>query len=401
MEKKIVCFGAGKFGILYARAAALQNIAINCFVDNDTMKWGSECEGIKIFPPSYLAELADEDIEVVIAVSKSAGLDKVVVQLENMGFKYGKNIISHAVQMEKDAEKLISKKYKNAKVLDLGNSPCLKYYVETPDGKPFFLRVSTLSQYERRKREQDLMSLLLNNGIFVSQMVALGKLNSCIYTLSDWIFGENIDTALLKTNPKFHYNLGIKSGQSLKKMHSLSLENKDLDSILLWNIDDVKKRYYENGLRSVENDIIFNYLDKHKNIIKNRPLSLVHGDYDIKNQMLTPSNDIIIIDFDKTSFADALSDMGMIVYSALISKDYAIGQLHGYFNGNPSKEIWQYIAYYTMHYAAYHALRTVSQTKEVQKIYSQQNASVLSWFNNMKSLMPNWYKNYLGGNSLA
>lgn len=76
-EKKVVIFGAGKFG---HQAIDIYKDRILFFVDNNVLLHGTEISGFKVRPIEALKEI--EDVSVVIA---SRHYDVMVEQLRNMG----------------------------------------------------------------------------------------------------------------------------------------------------------------------------------------------------------------------------------------------------------------------------------------------------------------------------
>lgn len=81
MEKKIVIFGCGSGGQKIVRQLP---IIVNCFLDNDPLKWGQEILGIVIKNP--LEMLEEERDNLAILVCSVHGC-KIAEQLKQMGFE--------------------------------------------------------------------------------------------------------------------------------------------------------------------------------------------------------------------------------------------------------------------------------------------------------------------------
>lgn len=80
-EKKIILFGAGKYGRDAAKYYGLENIL--CFIDNNCSKWGDSIFSREIFSPDKLEQLLSEDNYRIIITSRF--FKDIASQLENMG----------------------------------------------------------------------------------------------------------------------------------------------------------------------------------------------------------------------------------------------------------------------------------------------------------------------------
>ena len=86
-----------------------------------------------------------------------------------------------------------------------------KYCVTKTDGERLFLRVSDISEYDKKKADYENIERVSNHGICTSRPVAFGLCNGgkSVYQLSEWLDGESADVALTKMSSAEQYALGM------------------------------------------------------------------------------------------------------------------------------------------------------------------------------------------------
>ena len=92
--------------------------------------------------------------------------------------------------------------------INKGWSDDKKYYVETADGRRMLLRVSDISELERRKSEYAMMGRIYALGVFTSEPLGFGLCDSgkSCYFMSGWLDGEDAEKALPKMSETGQYN---------------------------------------------------------------------------------------------------------------------------------------------------------------------------------------------------
>lgn len=88
--KEVYLFGAGHDGKMVARIMRERytRIKIKAFLDNDSRMWGQTLDGIPIQNPNNVT--TEEDVGVVVSFA-SEFVQKIDLQIKNMGFEFGKN----------------------------------------------------------------------------------------------------------------------------------------------------------------------------------------------------------------------------------------------------------------------------------------------------------------------
>ncbi|MDR1263108.1 MAG: hypothetical protein LBK46_06425, partial [Oscillospiraceae bacterium] len=70
---------------------------------------------------------------------------------------------------------------------------------------------------------------------------------------------------------------------------------------------------------------------------------------------------------------------------------YAVGEIHGYFGGEPSYDFWRLFAYYAAASAITSIVWMQKNAPDELSIRLQANLDVLRWFDNFNRIVPTWY----------
>ncbi|MFA7674226.1 MAG: phosphotransferase [Clostridia bacterium] len=279
--------------------------------------------------------------------------------------------------------------------IDKGWSDDKKYYIETVDNKKLLLRVSDISQYDRKKAEFEMMKRVYASGVPMSEPLDFGTCDSqkSVYILLSWCEGKSADEVLTGLQVHDQYMLGIRSGEILKLMHSIPAPDGQED----WNARFTRKvnykinKYRACGIRFNGDDRIIEYIEKNRQLLVSRPQCYQHGDYHVGNMIISHDDMLSIIDFNRQDHGDPWEEFNRIVWSVTVSPAFATGQINGYFNGKPPTEFFRMLAFYI-------SSNTLSSIywaipfgdKEIATMMKQAK-DVLEWFSNMDDPVPAWY----------
>ena len=108
--------------------------------------------------------------------------------------------------------------------------------------------------------------------------------------------------------------------------------------------------------------------------------------------MIDRDGNLTIIDFDRDDYGDPWEEFNRIVWCAQAAPAFASGMVDGYFAGQIPVEFWKLLALYI-------ASNTLSSLpwaipfgdKEIG-VMREQAEQVLSWYNDMKNVIPGWYR---------
>jgi len=282
------------------------------------------------------------------------------------------------------------------KPITKGWSEDKKYCVTKANGTKYLLRITPVSQYETRKSLYEMQKQVAALDVQMCVPVEFGTCNDGVYSLQSWICGEDLEVVLPMLSETEQYVLGLVSGEILRLMHSVPAPQTQEDWETRFNrkTDTIIEKYIECGQKFDGDEHIISYIERNRNLLKNRPQCFQHGDYHVGNMMLE-NGKLKIIDFDRCDFGDPWEEFNRIVWSATISPHFATGQIRGYFDGEPSIEFFKLMAFYI-------ASNTLSSIywaipfgeSEIDTIMKQ-SQDVLAWYDNMTNPLPTWYlKNF-------
>lgn len=271
-----------------------------------------------------------------------------------------------------------------------------KYCVIKEDGTKCLLRISPIERYETRKTMFSMLEKVSQLGIPMCKPLELGTCKEGVYTLHSWIDGKDAEDVIPLLPKKQQYALGVKSGEILRKIHSIKAPANQEDWYTRFNrkVNTKIQKYKECPLHFEGDDKLMEYIENNRELLKNRPQCFQHGDYHIGN-MMTENDELVIIDFDRFDFGDGWEEFNRIVWCAQASPYFASGQLNGYFGGEPPIKFFKLLAFYI-------ASNTLSSIywaipfgqSDVDTMMKQAN-DVLDWYDNMENCIPSWYLNYI------
>ena len=280
-------------------------------------------------------------------------------------------------------------------LIDKGWSGDQKYCAVTSNGKKYLLRVSPIDRLERKRREYEKMSEVAQLGIPMCLPVEFGTCDEGAYSIQSWIDGVDAEEAIMSMDADTQYRYGWDAGQILAKIHTIQAPTDATDWETRFNAKiDRKIAMYENCELKYESggDAFLDYLAQNRHLLKDRPQSYQHGDYHIGNMMIDQNGTLTIIDFDRDDFGDPWEEFNRIVWCAQAAPAFASGMVDGYFYGEIPIDFWRLLALYI-------CSNTLSSLpwaipfgdKEIQ-VMRNQAAQVLQWYDDMKNVVPAWYK---------
>jgi serine/threonine-protein kinase len=271
-----------------------------------------------------------------------------------------------------------------------------KYCVETRDGRRFLLRVSDIEAYDRKKAMYDMMGLAASRGVSMSLPVDFGVCNGGkhVYQLLSWCDGDTADVVLPKLSEEEQYRVGVKAGQSLRKIHAIPAP----DGLEDWHdrfvsINDSRIRsFFSCGVYIDGSDAILAFYEENRHLLRGRPQCFHHGDYHNENLLVSENREIAVVDWDllDSLYGDPWWDFDRILHTTLFPH-FTTGQIRGYFDGEPPEEFWRVLALYL----STGALMLVSWAVYVEPSCLEECVqtanTMMDWFDGMRSPVPAWY----------
>ncbi len=279
--------------------------------------------------------------------------------------------------------------------INKGMSGDKKYYIETVNGKHLLLRIADFSEYPQKKVEFEVMQNMITLGIPMSFPIDFGVCddNKSVYTLLSWVDGGEVEAIVPALPEADQYALGVKSGEILRKIHTLPAP-KGIDD---WSmryfsvIDQRLEAFRSEGVPFAGHEIILNYLETNRPLLRNRPQCYQHGDYHMGNMIQSKDGQLFVIDWhtvDFDNYGDPWYEFNRI---GIEFPAFASGQIDGYFNHKPPETFWKLLAYYL----AASAITSIVWSKYFapERLHSilNLNADILHWFDDMRNFVPTWY----------
>ena len=279
--------------------------------------------------------------------------------------------------------------------IEKGWSEDKKYCVTNTDGEKYLLRITPIERYETRKALFAMLEQVAALDIPICTPVEFGTCAGGVYSLQSWIDGEDLEAALPLLSETEQYVLGLKSGEIIRKIHSIPAPktqdgwelrfNKKIDRNIALNNACVEEGLVIDGL-----EYLLDFVQNNRHLLKNRPQCFQHGDYHIGNMMME-CGELKIIDFDRYDYGDPWEEFNRMTFNAAASSHFATGLLRGYFNGEPPQEFFELQMFYiaSTHLAGLSWARNFDDDEII--FTKKQVADILRWFDNMKNPVPTWY----------
>jgi aminoglycoside phosphotransferase (APT) family kinase protein len=285
--------------------------------------------------------------------------------------------------------------FKAIKPINKGWSEDKKYYIETVTNEKMLLRVTDISEYDKKKTEYEIMKRLATCSLPMSQPVDFGICDNGknVYSLLTWCDGEDSANVLPMMTDSEQYELGVKSGQILKEIHNFPAPTGQEDWGAQFNRKtNLKiKKYHDCGVKIDGDEKIIAFIEANRHLLDDRTQCLQHGDYHVGNMIISPQGELSIIDFNRNDYGDPWEEFNRIVWSAAVSPHFATGQLNGYFNGRPTSKFFKLLALYISSNTLSSIPWAIPFGEEELTVMKNQARDVLTWYDNMNNPVPTWY----------
>ena len=299
------------------------------------------------------------------------------------------------IEMIKDVPQF--REWQSIEVPETGWSMQHTFKVTDRHGQAFILKVDDISLTGERRAEFDNFERMLSLGINVSKPVSFGVCNGgrSVYMLMGWIDGVAVEDVIKNYDGKTQYDLGVKSGKILRRIH----DNSPVDSGISWasrfgsHIDNTVSAYYNTKITICCEKAILDYIGKHRHLLAERPQVTTHGDFHVGNLIIMPDGEIGIIDGEICNHSDAWEEFGGIVWAARLSGRFAKGQVDGYFDGHVPEGFFKLLALYIGVYALGHVVRAVKHGTDEDAIRDiMANTDFMgAMFCDFTIHIPSWY----------
>ena len=278
--------------------------------------------------------------------------------------------------------------------INKGWSSDKKYCATDENGIRYLLRVSDIAEYDKKQWEFNMMQQMPALGVPMCQPIEFGVCDEGVYSIQNWIDGEDAEDVIPALSDTEQYAYGLESGRILRKIHSIPAPATQEDWEIRFNrkMDYKIKKYIECPLKYENGQAFMEYINETRYLLKGRPQTYQHGDYHIGNMMIDRDGKLYIIDFNRNDFGDPWEEFNRIVWSAQKSPIFATGMVNGYFDGTIPLEFWKLLALYISSNTLSSLPWAIPFGEGEIETMRNQAKEVLSWYDNMKNPVPTWYK---------
>ncbi len=287
------------------------------------------------------------------------------------------------------------KSWRKIEKINYGWSDDIKFYIEDLVGTKFLLRMNDIDKLDAKKKEFYIIQKFNQLEITMSKAIDMGVCNNGqnTYMLLSWIEGQSMDKVIATLSEEEQYQLGIKAGKILKAIHSLSVEPVDLPKGKKIGKKLLQLQKYENSKNRIPNDEkVINYVKENINLMCQTEPVYEHGDFHLGNMVYTPQKEVGIIDFNRWECGDRYEEFYKLQsFNNDLSVAFSIGQLHGYFNGEPSLDFWKVQAVYVAHSALWSIEWATRFGEEDISNMTRICHNAFRDYDNFNLLIPKWY----------
>ena len=288
-----------------------------------------------------------------------------------------------------------SSKWKCVEKIDKGWSTDQKYKIITNSGEVLLLRISSIDNFEDKKKEYEIITKFSKLGFKMSMPIQFGVCDAGqhVYMLLSWVEGVDVEEMLPMLSTEAQYQLGYQAGEILRKIHSMDVDDSDIPSktkvekklrqLSLYEASDVRIENDENIIRFVKENIEY--------IWEQKPTYL-HGDFHPGNLIYTPEGSIGVIDFNRWEVGDPYEAFYKLqCFGREISIPYCIGQIDAYFDKQVPEEFWRALAVYVAHASLYSIKWAEKFGQEEIDGMRKRCLQALEDYDYFKRIVPGWY----------
>ncbi|HFI0479785.1 TPA: aminoglycoside phosphotransferase family protein [Streptococcus suis] len=277
--------------------------------------------------------------------------------------------------------------------LTKGWSTDRKYKVQLEDGRLGLLRIAERPAYEAKRLEFQLVENLFGLGLPVAEPLSFWADDLSVYTLYEWVEGQDMNEVASDLSDSVLYDLGCQSGQFLRTLHALPIvqSQRDWSSFYQAKIDSKIKSYQAASHSYPNGQAMIDFVQANRHLLEGRPIAYHHGDFHTGNFLLGRDGKLKILDFDRYDIGDPWEEFNRLIFTADLSPAFARGQVDAYFDGAIPEEFWRLLALY-LTVNSLGALSWAEQVDTLQiPLMKEQADAVWTWYQGYSRLQPLWY----------
>ena len=279
------------------------------------------------------------------------------------------------------------------KPIGKGTSRDQKYIITTSEGRKFQLRLSGIDAFEHTKEVASLLKALAAKDIPAQRLIDFGAGDGKVYLAMEWCEGKDAEAVVPALPAQEQYDLGLHAGKILRKVHSMPVPDQHdnwADRIELLTRQRIQD-YKSSGYHFDGDEVAIKYLEDNALLVRYRPQSLRHSDYHFSNIVVSEEKALTLIDWDCCGYGDPWEEFQQTAWIVAASPLFAIGQLHGYFDGDPPAEFFPILAFYMASCAIWSIPWCEANKKEYVEYMIARATDTVKWFDKFARVCPSWY----------
>lgn len=281
------------------------------------------------------------------------------------------------------------------KKIELGWSKDEKYYIETSDDKAYVLRLSSITQYDQKKKEYEIIKKISELGFLMSFPVDFGVCGSkqFVYMILTYIEGDTLENVLPSLDNELQYQLGRQAGKILKEIHQLSTKGYQQSYRMIDKKIMQLERYEKSNLRMQGDEKIISFVKDNIHLLKDREETFQHGDFHPGNLILANNYVLGVIDFNRWDISDPYEEFYKLgIFTSSLSTRFCIGQIEAYFDDHIPQSFWKIMAVYVAHSILYSIkwAEPYGETdiENMREIYKR----VVDHYKAFEQMIPSWFQ---------
>lgn len=285
--------------------------------------------------------------------------------------------------------------WKEARLIEKGWSDDKKYLVKTFAGEKLLLRLSDISNYDKKKKEYEIINKYAKLGFAMSMPVSFGECNQGqnVYMLLSWVSGMDLEEVLPNITEKEQYLLGRQAGEILKKIHGLVVESQDIPAKTKVE-KKIKQleRYEASSVRAANDKVAVQYVKDNINKIWSKGSVYLHGDFHPGNLIYMEEGLLGVIDFNRWEVGDPYEEFYKLEsFARELSVPYCIGQIDAYFDDDIPNDFWEVLAVYVAHASLYSIKWAEKFGQDDIDDMTKRCLAAFKDYDNFKRHVPVWY----------
>ncbi len=279
------------------------------------------------------------------------------------------------------------------KPLNKGWSTDRKFKVQIDDGRFGLLRIAERTAYETKQAEFRLVQSLFGQDLPVAEPIAFWADEESVYTLYEWVEGQDMNEVASSLSESVLYDLGCQSGQFLRTLHTLPIDQgqRDWNSFYQTKIDSKLEAYHTASHSYPNGQAMLDFVQANRHLLAERPISHHHGDFHTGNFLLGKDGKLKVLDFDRYDSGDPWEEFNRLIFTAELAPAFARGQLDAYFDERIPEDFWTLLALYV----TVNSIGALSWAERVDPnqipLMKEQAATISEWYADFTCLVPTWY----------